>query len=222
MVLAALVSVIWGVTFIVIPLALRSFSPPQLTALRFLIAALPVMFLPRPRIAPAMLLLIGLTLFTGQFLLLFFAYTNGLPPGVASVTQQMQAFFTVLLSALFLRDIPGRAQTVGLAVAFCGLALVGVTVGADLTATGLALGLGGAFSWAIGNVLVKRQGRMPMLPLMAWLSLVPPLPAIVVAWLINPAAPWLGSAVLHASTTSLLAVVYIGLVATTFAYAVWG
>jgi O-acetylserine/cysteine efflux transporter len=71
-------------------------------------------------------------------------------------------------------------------------------------------------------VLVKRQGRMPMLPLMAWLSLVPPLPAIVVAWLVNPAAPWLGSAVLHASTTSLLAVVYIGLVATTFAYAVWG
>jgi len=63
-------------------------------------------------------LLIGLTLFTGQFLLLFFAFARGLPAGVASVTQQMQAFFTVLLAALFLRDLPGRTQMIGLTVAF--------------------------------------------------------------------------------------------------------
>jgi O-acetylserine/cysteine efflux transporter len=222
MALACLVSVVWGLAFVAIPFGLKSFSPPQLTALRFAVAALPALFLPRPRVSWSMLLLIGLTLFTGQFLLLFFAYTHGLPAGVASVTQQMQAFFTVLLAALFLLDVPGKTPIIGLIVAFCGLGLIGLTVGADLTGVSLALALGAAFSWAVGNVLVKRLGPIPMLPLMAWLSLVPPLPSLLVSRLLNPAGASLVSAVAHAFLASLLAVIYIGAIATTFAYAIWG
>lgn len=222
MALACLVSVVWGLAFVAIPFGLKSFSPPQLTALRFLVAAIPAVFLPRPRVSWGMLLLIGLTLFTGQFLLLFFAFTQGLPAGVASVTQQMQAFFTVLLAGLFLRDLPGRTQTIGLIVAFCGLALIGLTLGADLTGIGLALALGAAFSWAVGNVLVKRLGPIPMLPLLAWLSLVPPLPALLVSRLVDPGGASLVSALVHASLASLAAVIYIGAVATALAYAIWG
>ena len=95
MALAALTSVIWGFAFVAVKIGLESFSAPQLTAVRFLIACLPVFLVPRPAIAWGSIVLIGLTLFTGQFLLLFFAYTQGLPPGLASVIQQMQAFFTV-------------------------------------------------------------------------------------------------------------------------------
>lgn len=179
MALACLVSALWGLAFIAIPFGLYSFSAPQLTALRFVVAAVPALFLPRPRVSWGMLLLIGMTLFTGQFLLLFFAYTQGLPPGVASVTQQMQVFFTVFLAAVFLGELPGRIQTIGLVVAFCGLGLIGATVGGDLTGSGLVLALGGAFSWAIGNVLIKRLGSIPMLPFVAWLSLVPPLPSLL-------------------------------------------
>jgi len=61
-----------------------------LTTLRFLVAGVGVLLVRRPRISWPMFILIGLTLFTGQFLFLFFAYAAGLPPGVASVTQQMQ------------------------------------------------------------------------------------------------------------------------------------
>lgn len=141
MALAALVAVIWGLGFVAIKIGLESFSPPQLTALRFLVAAVGVVVLRRPQISWSMLILIGLTLFTGQFLLLFFAYAAGLPPGVASVTQQMQAFFTVMLAAVFLDDVPGLRQSIGMLVAFCGLALIGLTVGGDLTALGLGLAM---------------------------------------------------------------------------------
>ena len=48
--LAICVVVIWGVAFVATRLALDDFSPPALTALRFLVAAVPVAFLPRPRI----------------------------------------------------------------------------------------------------------------------------------------------------------------------------
>ena len=219
--LAVLVSVIWGLAFVATKIALESFSPPQLTALRFLIACLPALLLPRPRIPWHLLILIGLTLFTGQFLLLFFAFVNGLPPGVASVTQQMQAFFTVGLAAVFLGDVPTARQGAGMAIALAGLILVGLTVDAQLSVLGLALAMGGALSWAVGNVLVKRTGDTPMFALVAWLSLVPPIPALAVAAVYDQ-QPFLIAQLLAASWTSLAAALYLGAIATTLAYAIWG
>ena len=221
MALAALTSVIWGLAFVFVKFSLESFSAPQLTALRFLIACLPALVLPRPPIPWLTLILIGLTLFTGQFLLLFLAYAHGMPPGLASVTQQMQAFFTVLLAALFLRDVPTRRQSIGMAVAFCGLGLIGLTIGGDLSVLGLGLAVAGAFSWAVGNVLVKRMGNVPMFPFMVWLSIVPPLPALLVSSF-DDANPSLGRALLGASWLSIAAVIYLGAFATVLAYSLWG
>lgn len=221
MLLAALVAIVWGFAFVVIKVGLESFSAPQLTALRFLVACLPVFLVPRPAMPWPSLVLIGLTLFAGQFLLLFFAFTLGLPAGLASVVQQFQAFFTVLLAALFLRDIPSRRQVAGMIIAFAGLAVIGVTIGGDVTLAALALGLASAFSWAIGNVLVKRSGEVPILSLVVWASLVPPVPALLVSALHDERGSIL-DALAAASWLSLGAVVYLGLVATALAYAIWG
>ncbi|HLG83070.1 MAG TPA: EamA family transporter [Bradyrhizobium sp.] len=109
MLLAALTSVIWGLGCVVAKFGLESFSATQMTALRFLMVGVFIVIVPRPKVPWPSLIAIGATLFTGQFLLLFFAFTHGLPPGLASVSQQVQAFFTVLLCAVFLRKIPGCA-----------------------------------------------------------------------------------------------------------------
>jgi len=169
MLLAALVSLIWGSAFVFIQFGLQDFSAPQLTVLRFVVAALPALFLPRPRIGWKLLIATGLTLFTGQFLLLFFAYRAGLPPGLASIAVQMHVFFTVALAALLLRERPNLAQSLGMMIAFAGLLLIGLTVGGDLPLLALVLVLAGTFSWAIGNLLVKRIGPTPVMPLMAWI-----------------------------------------------------
>jgi len=219
--LAALVSAIWGLAFVATRLGLDGFSPPELTLLRFVIAALPVLFVPRPAIPLGMLVLIGATLFAGQFLLLFFAFEAGLPPGVASVTQQMHAFLTVALSAAFLAERPSRRQLLGLAVALAGLALIAATVGGNLTVAGLALALAAALSWAVGNTLVKRLGPVPMLPLMVWASLVPPLPALAIAAILDPSSSII-DAVAGASWISFASALYLGAVATVAGYAIWG
>ena len=221
MVLAALTSVIWGFAFIAVKFGLESFSAPQLTAARFLIACLPIFLVPRPKISWLSIVLIGMTLFTGQFLLLFFAYTQGMPPGLASVTQQMQAFFTVLLAAVFLRDVPSLRQCIGMTIAFAGLALIGLTVGSDAKLTSLGLALAGAFSWAVGNVLVKRMSNVPMFPLVVWCSLIPPVPALIFSSVYDQHVRFL-EAVFSASWLSIGAVVYLGAVATILAYATWG
>ena len=219
--LALLVTVIWGIAFVATRIGLDDFSPPQLTALRFVIAALPVAFLPRPPVSWAALVTIGLTLFTGQFLFQFFGIAGGLPPGLASVIVQTQALFTVLFAAAALGERPARRQVIGMAAALAGVLLIAVTVGQNLTAAGLVLGLLSAVSWGIGNVLLKRLGPVDMLGLMVWLSLIPPLPSLALSLALDgPAA--LPRALWRSSWTGLAAVLYLGLVATTFAYALWG
>ena len=221
MVLAAFTSVVWGWAFVATKFGLESFSAPQLTALRFLIASVPIFFVPRPKVPWATLVLIGLTLFTGQFLLLFFAFEAGLPPGLASVTQQMQVFLTVLLSAAFLRDVPTMRQTGGMTVAFVGLAVIGTTTGGDLKPAALALALAGALSWAVGNVLVKRTSPgVPIFSLIVWASVVPPLPSLAVS-VIHGEGTSLLAALKGASWVGIGGAVYLG-AAATMVYAIWG
>lgn len=219
--LAVLVAAIWGFAFVATKIGLESFTPTQLTAIRFLVACLPILFVARPSVSWMWLIGIGLILFAGQFLLLFFGMVHGMPPGIASVTMQTQAFFTILIAALILRDVPTAKQLVGIGISFLGLVLIGLSVGADLTYLGLGLTLGGALSWAVGNVLVKRIGNVDMLSLVVWASLVPPLPALAVSALIDDQAS-LVTAVANASWMSILSALYLGLVATVFAYAIWG
>src|SRR5690348_8946138 len=95
MVLAVLTSVLWGFAFVTYKVGLESFSAAQLTAMRFLVACLPVVFVPRPKLPWSMIVLIGLLLFAAPFLLLMMAYALDMPAGLGSVTQQIQAVFTV-------------------------------------------------------------------------------------------------------------------------------
>src|SRR5499433_4340471 len=154
--LAVLTSVIWGFSYVTYRFGLESFSPAQLAVVRFLFACLPVFFVPRPKLGWPMIVLIGLVLFAGQFLLLMMAYALDMPAGLGSVTQQTQAVLTVALAAIFLREVPTVREGIGMAAAFAGLALIGMTVGADLKPAALGLAIAAASCWAVGNILVKR------------------------------------------------------------------
>lgn len=219
--LAVLVAVIWGIAFVVSKIGLESFTPPQLTALRFIVAAIAVVVLPRPNIPWSMLIAIGLTVFTGQFLLQFFGIAYGMPAGLTAVVVQTQALFTVLFATLVIGDRPTSQQLTGMLTAFLGLLMISLTLGTSIPVLAFVLTLASAISWAIGNVLVKRLPKVNTLHLMVWASLVPPLPAFAIsAMLDGPTA--LFTAVAHASWLGLFAPVYLGVLASVFAYAIWG
>jgi O-acetylserine/cysteine efflux transporter len=218
---AILVAVIWGVAFVVSKIGLESFTPAQLTVLRFLVASIAVLWLPRPAIPPTLLIAIGLTVFTGQFLLQFFGIAMGMPAGLTAVVSQTQALFTIVFAALVLGDKPRLQQVVGMLAAIAGLVMIGLTLGASATAVGFSLTLASAVSCAIGNVLIKRLPKVDMLHLMVWASLVPPLPALALSLAIDGPGSLL-AAIVSASWVGLVAPVYLGLVATVLAYAIWG
>jgi O-acetylserine/cysteine efflux transporter len=165
--LAVLVSLIWGFSYVTYKAGLNSFSPAQLSAVRFIFACVALLFVPRPKVSWIVMLTIGLVMFAGQFLLLMLAYARDMPAGLGSVTQQTQAVFTIVLAAIFMREFPTLRQGIGMTVAIAGLVLIGFTIGGDLKPAALALALAAALSWAIGNIVVKHVRGVSAFALMA-------------------------------------------------------
>lgn len=220
--LAALVAVIWGVNFISIKLALTGFPPILLTALRFTLAALPTLFIPRPAgLGWKQLALVSSFLFTGHYIFLFVGMDQGMAPGLASIVLQCQAFMTMLIASLMLGERPGPQQIAGAGVAALGLVVTATTVGLDVTWIGFFFTILAAFSWAMGNVLMRRLPPTPTLPLMVWLSTVPPLPAFALSlWLEGPQRVW--GALSGFSWVAGLSLLYIVLLSTLVAFGIWG
>ena len=92
---------------------------------------------------------------------------------------------------------------------------------AVVTAIGFSLTGLAAVSFGIGNVLVKRLPPVDALHLVIWLSLVPPVPSLLLSVCLDgPRA--LVTALAAASWLQLGSILYLGVVATVLAYAIWG
>ena len=219
--LAVLVTAAWGLSFVAIRIGLETFPPLLLVALRFGVAALPALVLPRPPVAWPRLVAVGAALFAGNFGFLFSGMALGMPAGLASIVMQIQAFFTLLIVALVWRQRPRRPQLAGMGLAFAGLLVIGVTIGGDVTALGLGLTLMGALSWAVGNVLLKETGPVEMLPMIAWASLVPA-PTMLALSLVVEGPAAIALAFAHVPAVALAAVTYLGVAATLVAFGLWG
>lgn len=220
--LALLVAAIWGINFTVIVIGLGSFPPLLLAALRFVVVALPAFVLPRPDLPWSRLVAIGATLFLGQFAFLFTGMAAGMPAGLASVILQAQAFLTILLASVALRERPTPRQIAGTLVALVGLIVIAWTVGGpDFSTLGLGLCLAAALCWAVGNVLLRGAGKLDMLSLVAWISLIPPVPLFMLSLLLDgPEA--IGQALLALNWSGVWAVLYISVLSTTLGFGIWG
>lgn len=219
--LALFVVVAWGVNFVIIEVGLGTMPPLLLAALRFAVAALPAIFIPRPAVPWPRFIFIGLVLFTGQFGLLFLSMKVGMPAGLASVVIQSQAFLTGPIAALVLGEKISPRQMGGTAIAFLGLAAIATTAGGGgVTLIGLLLSLGAALCWAVGNVALRGAGKVDMFAMVTWLSIVPPLPLLALSYLFEgPRA--IEAAFLHMGWIGVGAVAYIAIVSTNIGYGMW-
>lgn len=218
--LAVFVALIWGFNFIVIKFGLDAFPPLLFSALRFASAAVPAVFLVSRRQIPWKLIaLVGLVLGVAKYSLMYLGIKAGMPAGLSSLVIQAQVPFTILLTALLLGDKPSRVQRLGIGVAIGGIALVawGRAGGGNLM--GLLLVVGGAAAWSFANVIIKKSGGADPFRLMVWMSLVPPLPLLVLSFLTE--SPKL-EMVTQMGWSGLGAVIYTGLIATVIAFGIWG
>ena len=219
--LVLLVVTIWGSNFVVIKLGLGDMPPLMFTSLRFLFAAIPMVFVRRrPAVAWRWLAAWGLTQFALQFALLFVGIKLGMPAGLASLVIQLQAFFTMGLAWGLLRERVRPLQWAGAFVALLGMALVAHHLEQPATLYGLLMVLGAALSWASANMLTKRIGVVDPLGLAAWGSLIAFVPLAALSLLVE--GPAHVAAALHAmSGWAWGAVLYQSYPNTLFGFGVW-
>ncbi|MBL0122494.1 MAG: EamA family transporter [Betaproteobacteria bacterium] len=220
--LALAVVAIWGTNFVVIKLALGHLPPLLFGALRFTLAALPIVFfLPRPAASWRNLAAYGLLIGVGQFGLLFIAMNGRISPGLASLVIQTQVLFTIFLSMRISHEHVKPMQWVALALAMTGIGVIGAHTDGTTTIAGLALILIAAASWAGGNMVNKQAGRVNMVAYVAWSSLfaAPPLFALS---LMFEGWPAISAGLQEADLGTWAAVLWQTIGNSLFGYAVWG
>jgi O-acetylserine/cysteine efflux transporter len=219
--LAVLVAVIWGLGFIASRIVLDELAPELMTALRFAIAAVPCLFVRKPKVSWPLLLAISFTLFLGQFLAQAYAIARGVPVGLASVIVQSQALFTIGFAAIAFREYPRRTQILGIGIATAGLLMICGTVGHDFSVGAFAVLIISPVSFAIGNLLLRKAQDARMFDLFAWLCLVAALPLLALTLVANgPQPTW--HALSQLSWRGLVAMLAIGAISTSIAYWLWG
>jgi len=219
--LALITVFLWGFNFVVIKVGVMDMPPLFLTALRYFFAAVPlIFFLPRPKVPWKHMVVYGMVMGCAQFGLLYTAIKWGLPSGLASLVMQSQAFFTMALAVTLLGEIPLKSHIAGASVAFGGLAVIGLERLNISAMVPLLMCVGAAFSWAIGNIVNRKVGRVNAVSFVAWTSLVPVLPILVLSLALEGTQA-IATGIANANGLTVLVVVYMAYGATIVGAGIW-
>lgn len=221
-ILLALITVfLWGFNFVAIKIGVTDMPPLFLTGLRYLCAAVPlIFFLPKPNVPWRHMIVYGMAMGFFQFGLLYPAIKLGLPAGLASLVMQSQAFFTLALAVVFLGERPLPSQIIGAVIAFGGLAVIGVERMTMAAFIPLLMGIGSAIAWAVGNIVNRRIGQVNAVSFVAWTSLVPVLPLLALSLVVEgPGA--IAEGLANATATTALVVIYMAYGATIVGAGIW-
>lgn len=218
-----ILTVLWGSAFMFNELALGSFSPPVLVAGRIVIAALVVYGYLRlsgnqlPRGLRAWFPMIVIAVFGNVLPFNLIAWSQQhIDSSMAGVLMAMMPLFVLSLAHFFVpgsRLTPGR--TVGFMLGFAGIVKV---IGPDfsqglsgnLALWGALAALGAALSYAVSTIYTRRLGTGDPIRRAAGML-------IVASFLAAPAALVELPALETPSVLSVLALVFLGLLATGFA-----
>jgi O-acetylserine/cysteine efflux transporter len=215
---AILVAVIWGLGLVVAKAAMTHFSPILLMALRFtLTAACLIWFYRPPRNLYTKLFWIALVSAAIQYSLTFTG-VQGIDASTSVLLIQLEVPFGLLLAWVLLGDKLSVKQIVGMVVAFGGAMLI---VGEPKLSNDLRyvfMVIGGAFTWAVGQIMIKKLGKVGGFTLVSSVAIFATPQLYIASFLLeSDQLVQIKSAPLEAWA----AVVYLGLVMTALAYALW-
>ncbi|MDS1142458.1 EamA family transporter [Pusillimonas sp. SM2304] len=181
--LAVFITAIWGANFSVIKLGLTSIDPFMLAGIRFLLCAVPAIFiLPRPKVSVMYLASYGFLFGVGLWGIVNLGIQAGLSAGIASLVLQLSAFFTIILGSLVFKESISRFQCFGIVIALLGLATIITITDGSVTILGVILVVIGALSWSLANIIIKLAGTKDVLAFLVWSCLFSPIPLFAIAF----------------------------------------
>lgn len=212
------VALIWGMGMVFAKAAIEHFPPILLMTFRFALTALVLVWFVKP---PWHLMrqLIGIALVSAaiQYSLTFNGL-RGVDASTGALVVQLEVPFLVLLGAMFLGEKPGLRKWLGIAMAFGGVAFIAGEPRLGEALGSIVLLVGGAFTWALGQIMVRRLGQAGGFTLIAWVAVFATPQLFIFSLVIegNP-LPYIAAANWIVWST----VVYLGLIMTALGYGLW-
>lgn len=215
--LTALAPIVWGSTYIVSTEFLVGFSPMTVAMLRALPAGVFLLAIVRQLPAGVWWLrsfILG-ALNISIFLSMLFVAAYRLPGGVAGTVLSAQPLIVVFLASFLLSSRLRALAVLGALAGMIGVALLVLTPDAALDPIGIAAGLAGATSMAMG-VTLARKWQPPVSPLTftAWQLTAGGLLLVPVVVLIDGSIP-------VPTLSNLMGLVWLGLIGAALTYVLW-
>lgn len=211
-----LINAVWGFNLVAIKVGVDRFPPVFLGFLRFLIVGLLVLPWLRIRRGEMRWLLIAAVFGGGlQFAVMYTGVALSRNMSSVAIAGQLGVPFATILSVLVLGERIRWRRSLGIALSFAGVVVLGFNPHVMESWQGFALIVLSAFIGAIGLVAIKRVRELNALELQAWLS-----------WGSLPIFLWLSllaeeeqfESLRNADLTGAAAVLYSALAASLFAH----
>ena len=151
----------------------------------------------------------------GLFQALLFVAAYRLPGGVAATAGAIQPLIVVLFAWLILNQKPSQLSILAAIAGFIGVGLLVLNPAARLDTIGIAAAIFGAGAMGLGTVLVKRwKPPVTLIVFTAWQLTVGGLILLPIALITEGSFD-------EISRTNLWGFIYLGLIGTGLAYALW-
>lgn len=212
------VALTWGMGLVFAKAAIAHFPPIFLMSLRFFVTALALIWFARlPFGQLRMLALIALISAAIQYSLTFTGLKS-LDAGVAGLIVQLEVPFLTLLGAVFLKEQTGLRKWAGIALAFLGVWQISGAPEIAAAWVSVLMVVGGAFTWAIGQVMIRSLKDIDGRTVTAWVAVMAA-PQLLIMSLLFETGHW--QALQTAGPVVWGAVLYMGLVMTAIGYGMW-
>ena len=217
-VLATAIMASWGANMAIGKSAMEHFTPFFLTSLRFLVVALPFLFLARwPRQKFKDLLLLSITFGTLHFGLLFAGIAR-IDASLAAVLVQVQVPISACLGAwVFKEHLSGRIVA-GMACGMGGVIVLAAGPSDRPDLLGVGMVLGASLAWALAQMQIKRLDTIDGFVLNGWIAVLAAPQLLFLSLIFESDQTEL---LMTASVETIAAVLFMGLVASLIAYGLW-
>ena len=213
----AIAPIIWGSTYLITTEYLPAGYPLTVAMLRALPVGLLLLLVVRQLpsgIWWLKILVLGALNFSIFWWMLFVAAYR-LPGGVAATVGAIQPLLVIILARQILGSPIRPLAIVAAMMGISGIAILILTPQASLDPVGLAAGLVGAVSMALGMVLSRRwQPQVSLLTFTTW-------QLVAGGLLLLPAAMWLEPSLPTLTQSNLFGFIYLGLIGAALTYVLW-
>ena len=217
--IALSVPLLWGIGFTITKVGMEEFPPMLINGLRWILTGLIlVWWFPIPRKYLKKIFLVSIISCTIQYSLTY-SGLNIVDASSAILFIQSEVLFGVLVAFFYLREKPKLRNILGIIIAFFGLIILSGSPTLNGKFIGVMFLLGGSFTWALGQVLIKEVSEnLNGIALTAWIGILAG-PQLIIGSQIIEGDVY--SKIISASYETWLIVLYLGILMNCLGYSAW-